>query len=279
VTEAEWLSCTDPQAMQAFLQGKASNRKLRLFAVACCRRVQSVLVNSPCHRAGVRAIVVWERFVDEPAVELELGSIRGQTLSEVVNACAAVAHPADFEYLARACVAAAVNYIGDDAASAAGNAAEAAGHVALLGLDDPRLADIAASWEGWIRLGPQPLRERQAAAEAYVANHPAYLAANRAEGVVQGRLLHDLFGPLPFRAVAAQPAWVAWNGGAVVKMAQAAYDQRALPSGELDPARLAVLADALEEAGCTLKEILDHLRGPGPHVRGCWSVDVLLGRE
>jgi hypothetical protein len=44
----------------------------------------------------------------------------------------------------------------------------------------------------------------------------------------------------------------------------------------LDEANLAVLADALEEAGCTNGEILEHLRKPGPHVRGCWAVDLVL---
>jgi hypothetical protein len=61
-----------------------------------------------------------------------------------------------------------------------------------------------------------------------------------------------------------------------VQLAQVAYDERNLPSWELDPARL---ADALEEAGCADADILSHLRGPGPHVRGCWAVDLLLGKE
>jgi hypothetical protein len=43
--------------------------------------------------------------------------------------------------------------------------------------------------------------------------------------------------------------------------------------------RLPILADALEEAGCTDADILAHCRGPGPHVRGCWVVDLLLGKE
>jgi hypothetical protein len=51
------------------------------------------------------------------------------------------------------------------------------------------------------------------------------------------------------------------------------------PQGTLDPARLAVLADALEEAGCTDPDILSHLRGTGPHVRGCWVIDLLLGKD
>jgi hypothetical protein len=49
--------------------------------------------------------------------------------------------------------------------------------------------------------------------------------------------------------------------------------------GTLDNTRLAVLADALEESGCTSEDVLGHLRGPGPHVRGCWVVDLCLGRS
>jgi hypothetical protein len=52
-----------------------------------------------------------------------------------------------------------------------------------------------------------------------------------------------------------------------------------LPSSELDTARLTVLADALEEAGCGDGEMLGHLRSAGPHVRGCWALDLVLGKE
>jgi len=66
----------------------------------------------------------------------------------------------------------------------------------------------------------------------------------------------------------------------VKALAQAAYEYRLVPSGELDPARLAVLADALEEAGCQDQGLLSHLREQGSiHVRGCWVLDALLGRE
>jgi hypothetical protein len=75
----------------------------------------------------------------------------------------------------------------------------------------------------------------------------------------------------PFRPVAFDPAWLAWNDGAVAKRAQAIYDDRGFD-------RLPLLADALEDSGCTEAEILAHCRGPGPHVRGCWVVDLLLGK-
>jgi hypothetical protein len=89
------------------------------------------------------------------------------------------------------------------------------------------------------------------------------------------RLLRCIFGN-PFRPV---PFDQTWRTPAVSSLAQAAYEERVLPSAELEPARLAVLADALEEAGCTEAAVLDHLRGPGPHVRGCWAVDLVLARR
>jgi hypothetical protein len=52
-----------------------------------------------------------------------------------------------------------------------------------------------------------------------------------------------------------------------------------MPEGALDPARLAVLVDALEDAGCTDAELLGHLRGPGAACAGCWTLDLILGKE
>jgi hypothetical protein len=65
----------------------------------------------------------------------------------------------------------------------------------------------------------------------------------------------------------------------VTALATAAYEERILPAGTFDPHRLAILADALEDTGCTNEQILGHLRGPGPHVRGCWVIDLILGKE
>jgi hypothetical protein len=94
----------------------------------------------------------------------------------------------------------------------------------------------------------------------------------------QRELLRCIFGN-PFRLLPPLgPALLHGNGGAVAQLARAAYEERSLPEGLLDPGRLAVLADALEEGGCTSPEILAHLRAPGPHVRGCWIVDLLLNK-
>jgi hypothetical protein len=72
---------------------------------------------------------------------------------------------------------------------------------------------------------------------------------------------------------------ITWKAFSVPSLAKGAYEDRALPSGHLDPARLAVLSDALEEAGCTAADLLGHLRSPGPHVRGCWALDLILGKQ
>jgi hypothetical protein len=104
-------------------------------------------------------------------------------------------------------------------------------------------------------------------------------AQQQEETVAQAALLRDLFGPPSFRSVRPDPAWLAWNGGTVRRLAEAAYAERQLPAGTLDPVRLAILADALEESGCTDAWLLGHLRSAGPHVRGCFAVDVVLAKE
>ncbi|MBX4200796.1 hypothetical protein KW786_01565 [Candidatus Parcubacteria bacterium] len=80
----------------------------------------------------------------------------------------------------------------------------------------------------------------------------------------------------PFRSVKVDRAW---QTPTVTSLASAAYEERQLPSGHLDTARLAILSDAFEEAGCTSDEILGHLRSPGPHIRGCWALDLVLGKS
>jgi hypothetical protein len=99
------------------------------------------------------------------------------------------------------------------------------------------------------------------------------LPEEKHEKAAQADLLRDVFSN-PLRPVAIEPTR---QTPTVVSLAQAAYDNRILPAGTLDPLRLGVLADALEEAGCTNTDLLGHLRSPGVHCRGCWAVDVVLG--
>jgi len=131
---------------------------------------------------------------------------------------------------------------------------------------------------------------------------------------LQAALLREVFGN-PWRQSVVPFQWVPkdWLTPTVLSLAQAAYEER-LPDGTLDPVRLAVLADALEEAGCVgdspcrrcggrgeirsghpmswpdcgacggtgrvpVHPLLAHLREPGPHVRGCWALDIVLGES
>jgi len=97
------------------------------------------------------------------------------------------------------------------------------------------------------------------------------IPAVAAEQEAQTRLLRCVTGN-PFRPVTIDLSWRAWNDGTISKLAQVIYDERAFD-------RLPILADALEEAGCTNADILAHCRLPGEHVRGCWVLDLLLGKS
>jgi hypothetical protein len=98
------------------------------------------------------------------------------------------------------------------------------------------------------------------------------------EGRQRVTLLRDIFGN-PFRpAPALDHSWLAWNDFTAARLARSAYDERSLPSGTLEPARLSLVADALEDAGCFDAAVLGHMRGPGPHWRGCWALDLVLAK-
>ena len=75
------------------------------------------------------------------------------------------------------------------------------------------------------------------------------------------------------------PTVLNWNDRAIPRLAEAIYEARRLPEGTLDNAQLATLADALLKAGCDDEALIQHCRSEGPHVRGCWAVDLFLGKR
>lgn len=214
MTEAEWLTCIDPAAMLRFLESKACERKLRLFAVACCRQIWPFFRSKRLRRA----VKVAERYAERKA-----------SASEMALAARALRERFDPASNAARWVAA------DQAAEAASQTMEWASlTIALFGKEDhaPR----------------------------------------------QGSILRCIFGNT-FASGILSPAVLAWNDAIVLRLAQTAYEERYMPEGTLDNVRLAILADALEEAGCTNADILNHCRLPGEHVRGCWVIDLILGKE
>ena len=238
MTEAEWLSCTDPQPMLEFLRGKASDRKRRLFACACHRRIWHLLGDAGDLRKAVELI---EQYADDLAGEQERGAV-GQAEQALIG-------PADRGWESIPWVERAT-----------------------------RLAIDLATWEEhqtWEDAQVAPRRSASADLLAARATQDqaeaAYRQAVAAERGVHCRLLRDIFGLLPFRPVTIPPSSLVWNDGTVVKLAQAIYEGRAFD-------RLPILADALEEAGCHDPDIPAHCRR-GEHVRGCWLVDLLLGKE
>jgi hypothetical protein len=94
------------------------------------------------------------------------------------------------------------------------------------------------------------------------------IVAARQHRLSQAGLLCDIFGN-PFRPITVERTWLTPN---VVAVAQTIYEERRFQD-------MPILADALEEPGCTNADILNHCRGPGPHVRGCWVVDLILGKQ
>jgi hypothetical protein len=205
--------------MLTFLSSRASERKFRLFAVACCHRMGGLL-SDPRNRQG---LVVLERFADALATREDLR--------------AATAWAGDLA-LHTAANSAFYSALQEGALQAAQDAAE------------------ATAWAIACAVSPGPWSAANQAAE-------------EAEQAAQCCLLHDLFGPLPFRRVVIEAAW--WTGN-VRGLAAAIYEERQF-------ADFPVLADALEEAGCPDAELLAHLRAPGPHARGCWALDLVLAKE
>jgi hypothetical protein len=110
------------------------------------------------------------------------------------------------------------------------------------------------------------MSSRQCLGETAVPGRP--VRRERPEELpVQVAALRCIFGN-PFRPVAFSPEW---RTHTVVALARQVYESR-------DFGAMPILADALQEAGCDSEDILDHCRAEGHHVRGCWVVDLVLGK-
>lgn len=290
MTEADWLASKDPAAMLRYLtdgeiegdyaspgrhervRRKATDRKFRLFACACCRLVWDGAVCGRCGGTGEigahkrqtglppcpdcrgtgkvggltdprsrRAVEVAERYADGGATAEELfhaHTLPGGTSSVVYWAV----QPAPLSF--------------HQVQPLPSPAAQAALIRGIFG--NPWLA-VGFEWR------PDGLY-------LMVGEERTELPRGRARGVLSRTEVKQLWRR------------VNWLTPTVISLASAAYDKRQ-PDGLLDPARLAVLADALEEAGCgpmlptfAPHPIVEHLRSAATHARGCWVVDLLLGK-
>lgn len=241
MTEAQWLAETDPDRMLAFLQDKASDRKLRLFGCACCRRRWNWLPFDECKRAVEEA----ERYAD--------GLVTREQLNQTRKEARWAIHRADDSQFYAATAAA--RLLRARAATASRQA-----------------ADFMRKQRGLFTPVPKAFRGRVVAFSEQEAAEAAWEKACRAseikEGIEQAALLRDIIGN-PLHHVVAHPSW---RTPKVIKLSQAIYAKGAVD--QLDE-----LAAALEQAGCVNDDLGSHCREPRLHVRGCWVVDLLLGKE
>jgi hypothetical protein len=238
MTEAEWLACADPQPMLEFLRGKASDRKVRLFACACCRRIWHLL---PDERSR-QAVEVAEEYAE--------GGIEAHTIRDAWDAegVTAIGHALD----------------GATALDAAWGADWTAKNVADAVREIVGRERTKAVIERMVN-GSAPLSDAE-----HNVQREREESSYRSERKAQSSALRDLIGN-PFCPLTVDPTWLAWNNGAIPMLARTIYDDRAFD-------RLPLLADGLVAAGCTNEDILAHGRSGGEHVRGCWVVDLVLGK-
>lgn len=283
MTEAEWGVSGDPASMLDCLWTRehgytthwsntfwnpATERRLRLFVVACCYRIWR-LIPEGLHRDAVLAA---ERMADglSSASELEelehrlreehdqayernsalyaVDQWEGRRRDRYDQVCPentvwyTLARRSDlFQAAARG---AAVLQAGADEAFDLGEPLEMGHRIgSLAGLTDEQIAARRDAWEG----------------------------RRSVEQAAQASLVRDIFGN-PFRPVTFYPAW---RTDTAVSLAKGMYESR-------DFSDMPILADALQEAGCEEgfehPVILPHCRGNGPHVRGCWVLDLVLGK-
>jgi hypothetical protein len=256
MTETEWQQSTDPDALLNYLKGRLSDRKLRLLACACAWRQWPSITDERSRQAVYRA----ERFADGEASAEELQRAR---------------------HTARR------------AARKQGLPEEDPRRLLWFRLwDDPGPMDpgpgVRDVWRGLATLCAEAAVLPTGAAAARLAvetlvpdavtaalrhrppehwTHSFYLTNRQAVCA----LVRDIAGN-PFRPVTLQPSWLTWHNGWARQMARVMYGQRKF-------ADLPIVADALEDAGCDDAAVLDHCRAGGEHVRGCWLVDLLLGKE
>ena len=251
MTEQEWLTCADPTPMLVFLRwtsvptlrSRTSDRKMLLFACACCSEIEESVTDE---RSKEALSTAW-RFADGNATIRELNGARTAAW-RAVHDLQRSTRQADRSRKSAACAAAyaaaypATRYAIDAAANAAHATASAA---------------VDAAYRDAINA--------VAGASEELSRYVKALADSAKQSQVA--LLRDIIGN-PFQHVTIDPAWLTPN---LVLLAQNIYTDQAFSN-------LPAFGDALSVAGCDSEGILSHCYSEGPHVRGCWVLDSILGK-
>lgn len=267
MTEEDWLKCDNAETLYAFLRDATvqfktrwqgwkavqrfpvSERKWKLFLVACCRRILHLVPT----QESVHVVEVTEKVAEGLAKKDELTEV----VKTFMDAC-------DIDKIRRD----AEQRPWKSEEREAINAISRVFRSERAGRDGTPQA-AASAWAMW-----------------YLAQWFSALSVHRVgqrkmiqvfeegqarEQARQAELLRDIMGN-PFRAMRLDPSWLAWNEGVVRRLAEMIYQERAFD-------RLGILADALEDAGCDNADLLAHCRAEALHDRGCWLLDLILGRE
>jgi hypothetical protein len=275
MTEAEWQVCDQPAALLIYLRGEVSARekaeskcslhsgagvlypgsspfiptaRFTHFGAACVSRLRELPLNEPTCR-------FLDAFLRHANGQATLDEVRGYL--SAMNAAMVKGQRCAEDYLA---------FLSCETPLEAGHVSwnVSGAYAWTVSKDSVALTCAGATEDDWFEWGfsggpPDPL----------------YQATRKAEYREQADLLREIVGN-PFRPITWNPAW---QTPTVVTIAQAASEEHHLPSRPLDIERLAVLADALDDAGCASPDILGHLREPAVHVRGCWVLDLCLSRR
>ena len=235
MTEVEWLVADSPWPMLSHLEGESRERKLRLLACHCCRRIRHII---PAEEAR-RCIEVAELYAEGLASRDDLdASIRNS-----MEACVKLPIPRGKD------VSDAINAVSRMHRSRDGGRSLCHG--------------LAAS--AWATSEASRARRSDESADEFNARRERLFEEEFAR---QARLFREVFGN-PFRPVSFSPSW---RTETALILARQMYESR-------DFSLMRILADALQDAGCEDEQILNHCHHDGPHVRGCWVVDLVLDKE
>ncbi len=296
MNEQQWMKSEDPQAMlhclvaqsvHGHLHGlcyKPSDRKMRLFACACVRQVWPLLTDDAlCNKCEGRgridvggtlplvkglcpdckgtgrinrsrnAVEVAERFAD--------GDITVEKLNEARLTSMSAATQGPSFYVSQCCQ------------QQASFAARYTMDIIAPSVRAALLREVFGNPFRPVTLPTMPVKCRKCGCETLYGDGPPL----DAQGFTQTFWCKACQHKQPWN-----PQWLKcpWLTHTVLSLAQAVYDERRPDgSGLLQCQRMLVLSDALEEAGCTDDRLLGELRSAGPHYRGCWAIDLVLGKQ
>jgi hypothetical protein len=256
---AEWPEGIGLEPMLENARCHASDRKMRLFGVACCRRITLLMTEVRCAALSADAsrLGLWDVLELPPAAP----GFLLQTVADVERFAESEEGQEGMQRAARAAwtLYSAREHFYQWIDESWGPA------------DQELLATAGAAQAVQILCeSPDPLAVARAASRAvyWARGGTQRDGTDSDEEDAQRQLVRDVFGLL----LHLRPVEERWLTPSVRAIAQSI--DKDWPSGLLP-----ILADALEDAGCAEEAILTHLRDPGPHVRGCWAVDLVLAKE